>query len=72
VRNLVEVTLVENNVECRDPKLATFFFMGAVNWLTRWYWSDDDLNGEFIAREFSNMFVSAILGTGISSLNPSL
>ena len=62
VRNLVKAALVENNVKHRDPKLAVFFFMGAVNWLTRWYRPDGDLSGEFIARQFADMFVNAIVG----------
>ena len=66
MRNLVKAALAENNFKHRDPKLAVFFFMGAVNWLTRWYRPDGDLSGEFIARQFADMFVGAILATGNS------
>jgi len=67
VRNLVKTALAENNIKRRDPKLAVFFFMGAVNWLTRWYRPDGDFSGEFIAEQFSEMFVSTILGANNSS-----
>ena len=67
VRNLVKAALAENNIKRRDPKLAVFFFMGAVNWLTRWYRPDGDFSGEFIAEQFSDMFVSTILGANNSS-----
>jgi AcrR family transcriptional regulator len=65
-RNLVKAALAERNIKHRDPKLAVFFFMGAVNWLTRWYRPDGDLSGEFIAEQFSDMFVNAILGANDS------
>jgi AcrR family transcriptional regulator len=62
VRKLVKGALAENKIADRDPKLAVFLFMGAVNWLTRWYRPEGELSGEFIATQFADMFVAAVAG----------
>ncbi|HET7085603.1 MAG TPA: TetR/AcrR family transcriptional regulator [Rhizomicrobium sp.] len=62
LRNLVKAALAENKVAGREPKLAVFFLMGAVNWLTRWYRPDGEFDSKFIAAQFADMFASAIAG----------
>ena len=44
-----------------DPKLATFFILGALNSLPRWYQSGGPLSREQIAEEFSSMATRMLL-----------
>lgn len=44
------------------PKLAVFFFMGAVNWLTRWYQPNGEYSGEYIAEQFADMLIATLHG----------
>ncbi|MCC5858951.1 MAG: TetR family transcriptional regulator [Ectothiorhodospiraceae bacterium] len=57
---IVREGIEERSIREVDPKLACFFFMGAVNWMTRWFRPDGDLPGETIAAEFTSMFSEGI------------
>lgn len=62
LRALTAEALADAGNERIDPKLAVFFLMGAVNWLTRWYRPDGERTGEFIAEQFAEMFMTALTG----------
>jgi hypothetical protein len=44
----------------RRPKLAVFYFMGAVNWMTRWFRPDGELSGVDIAAGFSDLLAESL------------
>ncbi|MHB2268040.1 TetR/AcrR family transcriptional regulator [Aliihoeflea sp. PC F10.4] len=43
-----------------DSRMTIFLFMGAINWLSHWFRPDGQLSGEEIARQFADLFDSAI------------
>lgn len=43
-----------------DTRMAIFLFMGAMNWLSRWFRPDGPLSGEEIAHQFVDLLDSAI------------
>ena len=47
-----------------DPKLAVFYFMGAVNWMTRWFRPDGELSGADIAAGFSDLLNESLRSRG--------
>lgn len=57
---IVQEGIEEGSIRQVDPKLACFFFMGAVNWMTRWFRPQGELAGETIAAEFKSMFSEGI------------
>lgn len=59
-RSFVGEALASGAASKVDEKLAVFFFMGAVNWLTRWYQPTGEFSGEYIAEQFAQMLISAI------------
>jgi TetR/AcrR family transcriptional regulator len=59
-RRLVKTGIADGSLRNVDPKLAVFFFMGAVNWLTRWYDPAGEYSGEHIAKEYAELLDAAI------------
>lgn len=60
MREMVEQGLADGTIQTVDPKLAVFFFMGAVNWMTRWFRPDGSHSGEAIAAGFSELFTRGL------------
>ncbi len=61
LRAIIEAGIADGSVRPVDAKLATLFFMGAVNWMaTRWFRPDGPLTAEEIAAGFEDLFVAAI------------
>lgn len=44
-----------------DPKLAVFTFMGAINWLPRWFNSEGRLTSQQIAHEITDLLLSGLV-----------
>jgi AcrR family transcriptional regulator len=59
-RRLVAQGIKDGSIRSMDPKLTVFFFMGAINWMTRWFKTDGPLTGEQIAEHFADFLTAAI------------
>ena len=59
-RRLVSDGIADGSIRTVDPKLTVFFFMGAINWMTRWFRPDGPLPGEEIAQHFADLLDKAI------------
>lgn len=44
-----------------DPKLAVFTFMGAVNWLPRWFSAEGRLSGAEVAEQVTDLLLSGLI-----------
>jgi AcrR family transcriptional regulator len=60
MRGMIQDGIQDGSVRAVDPRLAVFFFMGAVNWMTRWYRPDGDRSGAEIAAAFEDMLTKAV------------
>lgn len=54
---MVEAGIRDGSIRAIDPKLAVFTFMGAINWLPRWY----SAKGRFSAKEVSERMTDLLL-----------
>ncbi len=43
-----------------DPKVATFSFLGAVNWIYKWFQPDGEIPGERLAVEMPDLFFGGL------------
>jgi len=59
-RKLIKEGIADGSIRAVDPKMTVFFFMGAVNWMTRWFRPDKGLSGEEIARNFVDLLDKAV------------
>lgn len=59
-RELIAGGKADGSIRDVDPKMTVFFFMGAVNWMTRWFRSDGHSSGGQIALQFSDLLEAAI------------
>jgi AcrR family transcriptional regulator len=59
-RTLVNRGIADGSIRPIDAKLTVFFFMGAINWMTRWFSPDGPLTGKEIARHFADLLDKAI------------
>lgn len=62
MREMIAEGVADGSIRAIDPKLAVFYFMGAVNWMTRWYRPEGGATGADVAATFSDLF-----GEGIRS-----
>lgn len=60
MRHLVEEGIADGTIEACDPKLAVFWFMGAINQIPRWFRSDGESSGAEIAKAFVRFLVFGI------------
>lgn len=60
LRDMIAEGIADGSIRKVEPKLATFFFMGAVNWMTRWFRPDGEFSGVDIAASFSDLLAAAI------------
>ena len=59
-RALLKSGIGDGSIRPIDPKFAVFFFMGAVNWMTRWYDPSGTASSQQIAEQFTDFLVKAI------------
>jgi len=52
----------DGSIQSSDPKLAVYFFMGALNWLNAWYAPDGRVDGETVAAHFTQQMRSGLTG----------
>jgi AcrR family transcriptional regulator len=60
LREMVARGGADGSIRGIDPKLAVFYFMGAVNWMTRWFRPDGELSGVDIAAGFSDLLAESL------------
>jgi len=59
-RGFIEEGMADGSLRKIDPKMTVFFFMGAVNWLTRWFVPNGPYDGETIANYFADLLEHGI------------
>ncbi len=62
---IIEDGIRDGSIRAVDPKLAVFTFMGAINWLPRWYVPGGRLPGAELAGQMTDLLLSG-LTTGAS------
>ena len=60
MRAMLAEGIEDGSIRAVDAKLAVFFFMGAVNWMTRWFRPDGSASGADIAAAFSELLGEAV------------
>lgn len=58
---MIERGIADGSIRQIDPKLAVFTFMGAINWLPRWFNPDGRLSGLDIANSVTDMLLSGLI-----------
>ncbi len=66
LRALVARCIADGSIEPCDPKLAVFFFMGAINNINRWFTETGETSGEAIAAAFAEHVVQALRPRGLA------
>jgi AcrR family transcriptional regulator len=51
----------DGSIRTVDPKLAVFTFMGAINWISRWYQPEGRLSGSQIAESMTDLLLTGLL-----------
>ena len=59
-RGLIAKGVEDGSIRKVDPKLTVFFFMGSVNWMTRWFRPDGTFNGQEMADRFADYLRESI------------
>jgi len=44
-----------------DPKLAVYTFMGAINWMPRWFTPEGRLSGAEVARQMTDLLLTGLI-----------
>jgi hypothetical protein len=65
LRDLIQEGIDDKTIAECNPKLAVFWFMGAITSIPRWYRLDGDLSGADIAQAFVHFLVKGIQGQGL-------
>ncbi|MCC5986339.1 MAG: TetR family transcriptional regulator [Pararhodobacter sp.] len=60
LRELLAQAMDDGEIAPCDPKLAVFFFMGAINGVNRWFSDDGERDGNEIARVFADHVVASL------------
>lgn len=66
LRSLVADAVEQGEIAPCDPKMAVFFFMGAINGISRWFMADGSLQGPEIARIFAAHITASLNPTGVT------
>ncbi len=59
-RTLIAKGVEDGSIRKVDPKLTVFFFMGSVNWMTRWFRPDGAFSGQEMADRFADYLQESI------------
>jgi AcrR family transcriptional regulator len=63
-RALIANGVQDGSIRKVDPKLTVFFFMGSVNWMTRWFRPDGAYGGQEMANRFADYLRESIKARG--------
>jgi AcrR family transcriptional regulator len=58
---LIRLGMQDGSIRSVDPKLAVFTFMGAINWLPRWFSPEGRLSGSEIAATITDILLSGLV-----------
>lgn len=58
---LVEEGIRDGSLRGVHPKMAVFFVMGAINWMTQWYRDQGELPGEEVSAQFTDIFMHGMV-----------
>ncbi len=58
---IIEKGVRDGTIRKVDPKLAVFTFMGAINWMPRWYAQDGRLSGAEVARQMTDLLLTGLV-----------
>lgn len=70
LRALIADAVESGEIAPCDPKLAVFFFMGAINGISRWFDAGGERDGTEIARAFTDLIVASLSPTRTTALPP--
>jgi AcrR family transcriptional regulator len=59
-RALLQAGIDDGSIASCDVRMATFNFMGAIQWISRWYRPDGPMTTEQIAQEYSARLISGL------------
>lgn len=59
-RRLISEGIADGTVRKVNAKLTVFFFMGSINWMTRWFTPEGSATGEEIARSLVDLVKGAL------------
>jgi len=54
---IIKEGIRDGSVRTVDPKLAVFTFMGAINWLPRWFTPGGRLPGKAVAEQMADLLL---------------
>ncbi len=60
---MIETGIADGSLRKVNPKLAVFAFMGAINWMPRWFSPAGEMTGEALAKELSALLITGLLPT---------
>ncbi len=66
---LIEIGIADGSLRSVEPKLAIFTFMGAINWIPRWYSPSGRLTPEYIAETMTDTLLLGLVRT-VGESNP--
>jgi TetR/AcrR family transcriptional regulator len=59
-RSFVEEGIQDGSIRPCDPKLAVFWFMGAINAIPRWFSNEGELDGSSLAKIYSEFIAQGL------------
>jgi AcrR family transcriptional regulator len=60
-RKLLQGAIDEGSIRNIDPKIASSYFLGAVNWMLRWYSESGNYKPTELGKIFLDLFINGIL-----------
>lgn len=66
---IIETGIRDGSIRQIDPKIAVFTFMGAINWMARWYTPSGRLPGDILAELMTDLLLSGLMtqASGVTS-----
>ena len=58
---IIQKGIKDGSMKSVDPKLAVFTFMGAINWMPRWFSPDGRLSGAEVARQMTDLLLTGLV-----------
>lgn len=57
----IQLGIADGSIRKVEPRLMVFTFMGAVNWIPRWYSPSGRLTGQYIAETMTDMLLRGLV-----------
>jgi AcrR family transcriptional regulator len=58
---IIQKGIKDGSMRSVDPKLAVFTFMGAINWMPRWFSPDGRLSGAEVAKQMTDLLLTGLV-----------